>query len=617
MALNFLRADGSSVPAMPSPANSRSGRADQYPPAAIGYSLFMILCLIAGHLWVGTDYVGADNDDVMRLIEVRDLLNGQAWYDMTQYRLGRAGGTLMHWSRFIDLPIAFLIGFFRIFASPERAEALALAIWPLVLAAILVWLVGLAALRAGGRVAMHVASGMAILYVYGMGRFGVGSIDHHNAQLTLAALILAMMVDPERRVRSYAIAGIAAGMSLAIGAETVPFVAGVCLAVAAQWGWYGRAAGRQAAAFSMALVLTVTAAFFATTPPHLYGMVTCDNLSLGFYSIASVGGFLLFVASGLGNVARLHRAVRFGMLAATGLAVLGTAKAIAPQCLGNPLASLDPMLTELWLGKVIEARSFLQQIRVQPSLAGGFYAVGALAVLVCMIRIVRRDRMELHLVLGILSMITLAVTLIQVRGSMYSNLVAILPMALLVSDLRSWQQEKPANAVRGLAYVGSVLVSLPLIWSVGGLFLSKGGMNLAAGLAGPAVAAESSCTSQEALKPLADQPPGVVMAPSDLGVHILRFTPHRVLSAPYHRNQGGMLTELNAGLSVPAETPAFLRGADVGYVVFCPTEIQTRDLAAMKPDGFYAALMRGEVPAYLEPVSGHARGMRIFRVRLN
>ena len=94
----------------------------------------------------------------------------------------------------------------------------------------------------------------------------------------------------------------------------------------------------------------------------------------------------------------------------------------------------------------------------------------------------------------------------------------------------------------------------------------------------------------------------MVLAPSDLGVNILRYTPHRTLSAPYHRNQGGMLTELNTGLALPEEAIAFLRGAKVNYVVFCRDELQTVDLIAMKPDGFYAALSQGRVPAYLKPV---------------
>src|ERR1700754_3268989 len=96
------------------------------------YSAIVIVALLIFHRHA-TDYVGADNDDIMRLVEVRDFLGGQGWFDMMQYRLGLDGGTLMHWSRFIDLPIAALIGFFRLFLAPERAEAAALAIWPLVL----------------------------------------------------------------------------------------------------------------------------------------------------------------------------------------------------------------------------------------------------------------------------------------------------------------------------------------------------------------------------------------------------------------------------------------------------------------------------------------------------
>jgi len=43
-------------------------------------------------------------DDAMRLVEVRDLLGGQSWFDLTQYRLAPPEGVRMHWSRLIDLP---------------------------------------------------------------------------------------------------------------------------------------------------------------------------------------------------------------------------------------------------------------------------------------------------------------------------------------------------------------------------------------------------------------------------------------------------------------------------------------------------------------------------------
>ena len=35
---------------------------------------------------------GGDNDSLMRLVEVRDLVAGQGWFDLHQYRMGGDGG---------------------------------------------------------------------------------------------------------------------------------------------------------------------------------------------------------------------------------------------------------------------------------------------------------------------------------------------------------------------------------------------------------------------------------------------------------------------------------------------------------------------------------------------
>src|SRR5690606_27037017 len=54
-------------------------------------------------------YPGSDNDSLMRLTQVRDLLAGQGWFDLAQYRMGLEGGFVMHWSRLVDAPIAGMI----------------------------------------------------------------------------------------------------------------------------------------------------------------------------------------------------------------------------------------------------------------------------------------------------------------------------------------------------------------------------------------------------------------------------------------------------------------------------------------------------------------------------
>ena len=50
-----------------------------------------------------------DNDSLLRLVEIRDLIGGQGWFDLHQYRMGPQGGFVMHWSRLVDAPIAAII----------------------------------------------------------------------------------------------------------------------------------------------------------------------------------------------------------------------------------------------------------------------------------------------------------------------------------------------------------------------------------------------------------------------------------------------------------------------------------------------------------------------------
>ncbi|EJT03100.1 hypothetical protein [Rhizobium sp. CCGE 510] len=579
-------------------------------PTVTIYSVILAAILLVTKLSTATDYVGPDNDDGMRLIEVRDLLAGQGWFDLMQYRLGLEGGTLMHWSRLIDLPIASLIWFFGLFAPHETAEALALAVWPVSLVLPAMLAMAVAGRRIGGVAGMHLSLAMTGLAIYTGSRFAPGAIDHHNAQLGLVATMVAMLLDPQRRGWSYAVAGIAAAIAIAIGAETTPFVAAVCLTVALLWAWEGQNFAVAARAFGLALAIAISILFVATVPPRLYSMVTCDNLSLGYYSLAAIGGGLLLFSAVFAS--RLSRPLRFAALGLVGAGVLGSAMVIAPQCLSDPLAGLDPMLVELWLRNVSEAQSAFVIARTDPVSIGAFYAAGLFGIAVCIFRIVRRDRMQIHLVLLFLLATSWAIALVQVRGATFSNLLSILPLALLIIDIRRISNSDSDNVAAAFVYIVTVLASVPAAWAVAGGLVSLQMENGAQ----KAAAKVLSCTSKEALAPLAGLADGLISAPSQMGVPILRFTKNRVLSAPYHRNQGGMLTELHIGLAEPKEAEAFLKGAGVTVLAFCPNDPQTRELAKLKPDGLYAALGKGNIPPYLEPLPKAAGvGVQFFRYR--
>ena len=580
--------------------------------AALVYAAIVIVAQLIIHRNLA-DYVGPDNDDAMRLVEVRDFLAGQGWFDMMQYRLGLAGGTLMHWSRFIDLPIASLILFFRMFLSPEGAEAAALTVWPLMLVLPLMFFMGLAGRRIAGVEGMHFSLILTALFVLLSPRFVPGSIDHDNVQLGLVALTVAMLVDESYRPRNFVIAAIALAIQLGIGAETTPFVAVACMSVACLWAWKGEIFAPAAKAFALTLTIAVSAAFFSLVPPRLYSMVTCDNLSLGFYGITSAGCVGLLLSSIFAS--RLSRPWRIAILAVNGAFVFAITVALAPQCLRNPLSDLDPMLVDFWLSRVTEAQSIISVAHRQPDTLGVFYATGLLAMLVCAFRILRGTRPSLHAMLMALIAINWVITLVQVRGTEFANLLAIPPLALMIAELRKNYMADPRNLRAILLYAGTLLASVPAVWAVGGALASKGVVN---GLmvAAPVKAEETAnCTSRQALRPIADLEPGVVAAASNLGAPLLRFTPHRTLSGPYHRDPDGMMAELLIGLAEPQQAEALLHEAKVTIVVFCKGDPQVELVSERAPKGLYAQLSAGQVPAYLEPIAASAESdVQFFRV---
>ncbi|WP_377297653.1 hypothetical protein [Rhizobium sp. SGZ-381] len=598
----------------------QSGSWQRFFPSLMAYAVVVVAAIAV--MGSGADYVGPDNDDVMRLVEVRDFLAGQGWFDLKQYRLGLDGGTLMHWSRLVDLPIAGLVRLFQLAGeTQERAEALALAVWPLLMAVLFMVAAGLGGRRLGGAATMHIAFGLAALSVFTSLKFHPGAIDHHNIQMVVMMFLAASLVE-RREGPSHAIAGCLAALAMAIGAETLPLVAVACACVAVQWAVHGTAFSRKAGQFGLSLAISISLFFFATVPPSAYRVVTCDNLSLGFYALAAVGGGGLFLLARFGGHAGVPgRLLLLGLLA---LVVLGTAMVIAPECLANPLAGLDPMLQELWLSKVSEAQPVLSQIRLAPEAAGGFYAVGLFAIAVCIFRALDfrgedAARVEQHMLLGALLVAALAVALIQVRGAYFSNALAILPLSLLINDLRRTSHAEPENMNAGFAYIVTVLASVPVVWFFAGIVGARGleaslSMNALTQAATP-MQAENGCRSEADMALLKRLPARTVAAPSDSGAAILRFTHHRVLSAPYHRNQAGMLTELHIGLATPAEAKAFLDGANVAIIAFCPADPQTRDLIRLKPDGLYAHLARGDLPEYLRPVAAAMTGFQLYVVR--
>lgn len=542
------------------------------------------------------------NDSAMRLVVIRDLLAGQGWFDLSFPRLGPDDSFQIHWSRLVDGPVAALIRAAGLFTGAARAEYLALTIWPLALFGAAIVLSSSIGARLGGRLNGLVA-GLLVALCFAANRvYQPGSIDHHNLQLTLLVAVVLGIVG--RHSRALAITGgLAMAYSLAIGVETLPHLAVAGLAVALIWIFGGARERRQTVDFALSLGLGLPLLFVVSAPPTAYQGGFCDGLSRDLAAPVTIGALALALTAwrlsdrGLGT--------RLTVMAGWGVAIAAFTWLYAPACLSNPYASLDPYLQERWLAIVTEAQSLPDIFRYNlvSRLFAGFYVLAAagLGLAIFFATRPRADRAAWLTIAGLLAA-ALVMSFYQVRGTLAATLLAAQPVAHTITRLRTHWRESGKGRY-GLAALALLIASLPVTWfGIANLTGRSGGAAEATADGTPTD--HRKCNSAEAFAAIAALPPGLISANSNLGAQLLLQTPHRILSAPYHRNEAGMRAQLEISL---AETPdaahALLRAIGADYVVTCAGDPELQGIADFGFSGFGLDLQEGQVPEFLEPIS--------------
>jgi hypothetical protein len=165
-----------------------------------------------------------DPDDAMRLVQVRDWIGGQGFWDVSQHRVNPPLGGPMHWSRIVDMPVAGLILLARPLLGPSAAEMVACITVPLLLLGGLAGAVHLAARRLGDPVLALVTVALLLTTPSILVQFTPLRIDHHGWQIWMATIALAGALD-DRRVRGGASSALALAVWLQISSEALPYVA--------------------------------------------------------------------------------------------------------------------------------------------------------------------------------------------------------------------------------------------------------------------------------------------------------------------------------------------------------------------------------------------------------
>jgi hypothetical protein len=567
---------------------------------------------VATYLLAGGGVPKLSTDDAMRLVEVRDLLAGQGWFDLTQHRLNPPDGAAMHWSRLVDVPIALLVRLGQIALPAAQAERLPAVIWPaavlLAFFAGIVWLVRALACDAAARLALIFAALTAPVLQH----FRPGALDHHNVQLALLVWTIALTI--RWRPRETALAGVFCALSLAVGQEMAPSIAILAAVPALRWATQGEAGRHATAAFAAAFAAATLALFAATVPPARYAVPTCDALSIMQVLVAVIGGGGLAMLTATPIAATAGR--RLVALAGLGSALALTVGLGFPACLGDPYAHLDARLTALWLSNVNEARSIAGLMRDLPQEVLAYYGLPMAGLVLGLMRCARETgdrRWGFIAATAVLAVATL-IAFWQVRGCATANAIALalVPAALVARFPAADGRAIFLGLGRAALIAAAVLNPLALI------AIGKAAVWTAertAGLRRPTVVSDGpgTCSRAADYTALAQLPRGRVLAFIDAGPFLLMETPHSVFAAPYHRNAGGNAAMLDLFLGRP--DGAWLAALNVDYVAFCPGAPERHNYAAAAPDGLAAVLGRGETPDFLERIPLERTDLVLYRRR--
>lgn len=561
-----------------------------WPAVLGGWALVSALLLALALPGVAT-WRFPDPDDAMRLLEVRDWLAGQSWWDVAQHRMNH-GAFPMHWSRLVDLPLAAAMLVFGALFGDAMGERVAAVLVPLSTLLTIMALGAAITRRVAGIEAARLAVLVAALSTPIIAQARPLRIDHHGWQVALAlAAVLALIGAPT--ARRWAIAGALLGALVTVSLEGMPIAASIAGVAALAWALDPRRAGAMVA-LAWSLAGSAALLHVATRGPGAL-VPACDAIAPAWLAALGVaaGGVTLAAAW-----SRAALPVRLGLLAATAVAAGATLRLAAPQCLEGPFATLPPLVYRLWYLQVAEGRPLWEQPASWAWLTIGLPLAGIAGSIVALRRSAGEARARWLMLFALLIAAT-AVAVFVNRAGATANAFAVPGAATLLLALLTRARAVRGTGRRIAATLGALLVASP--GQVGAMVFALG-QQQGADTTAAAGMAPARCTSFADVAALAALPPGLVFAPVDISPEILVTTRHRAIAGGYHRGAHAIDAVMRGFLAAPDRAEAMVRASGADYVALCPGVNEVDVYAATAPHGLAARLVQGEGVAWLAPI---------------
>lgn len=545
-----------------------------------------------------------DPDDQMRLLEVRDWLAGQSWFDVTQHRFNLPNGLPMHWSRLVDLPIAGVIVMLRPLLGELLAEHIALVVVPLLTLAVVMALIAALARR------MFANDGQALMAVIitplcavTLHQLQPMRIDHHGWQMAMALLAVYAVVGTPTRKSGW-LAGSAIAIWITISLEGLPMIAAILALVALKWAI--APANRPLLTATMASTCAGTALLFLVShSPTVWRVSACDAVSPVYLA-------MMFTAAGgsIGVAMLPIRAVvgRLAALTGVGAAALVPLLVMAPQCAAGPFGQLDPLVRHFWYLNIAEGLPLWYQTAGTVINTVGLPLIGLVGTVVA-VRTSEGDARTRWIALLFLLVAATAIAILVERASGVANLLAIPGTVRLLHPLLLRARALDSLPKRLAATLGIFVAAAPgVVW----------GMAISAVHTDPQTATvhrAMGCLDASEMKALDALPRGNVLAPLDISPSILVLTRHDAVASGYHRGAAAMHDVIATFIGSDEQAHAFVIRRRIDYVAFCPGLLEVMIYEDEAPNGFLAQLDAGRAPAWLTPVALRGSRAKVWRVR--
>jgi hypothetical protein len=547
-----------------------------------------------------------DPDDQLRLVQVRDWVAGQSWWDITQYRMNPPDGGPMHWSRLVDVPIAAAIIALRPFVGAANAEYAAAILIPLFTYGALLSLFAAIARRLfDARVAL-VAAVLLILIVPVRAQLQPLRIDHHGWQMVLFLLATFGLFGTKRPLASAALVGAALALWIEISVEGLPFAALMLGLLGLQWLLASQADRQRFWRFPVALSALALTSFAAYSLTEGWRSLPtyCDSLSRFHVAVfAAMAAVVVAGSFALHKANASHNRIAKMVLGATAL-VAGVAAWWwqAPQCLGDAFATLDPLVRQYWYVRVYEGLP-LWKAPVEDALPPLFMLVIGTALLGAWLVHGRMNYSGHKWLFALLYLGSMLGGAMVIRTTAYALLLGAMLLAWGVVGLfQKAEVQKGLGGRMGLRVAAVMLAMTPLFAQS---LTSR--MTATAQAASPEKAAAEqrfdtdvrACQNYKAAAGLNALPQSRLMAALDSSPSILQFTRHSIVATGHHRNDAAMADVIRTFISDSSTAERIIRTRRIDYIVTCTGNYELRLYADEAPSGLAAMLRKGQPPAWL------------------